>query len=69
VFESRKLRDPMRLYSIYDKDMLGIMHALANFRQYLVGGRFMVRTDQNSLRYFLEQKDLNERQQKRVNKI
>lgn len=32
-----------KLYSIYDKDMLAIMHALAKFRQYLVGGKFIVR--------------------------
>jgi len=32
AFESRKLRDPKRLYLIYDKEMLAIMHALAKFR-------------------------------------
>ena len=58
-----------RLYAIYDKEMLAIMHALAKFRQYLVGGRFRVRTDHNSLRYFLEQKQLQERQQKWISKI
>ena len=42
--------------------MLAIMHALAKFRQYLVGNRFRVRTDHNSLRFFLEQKQLQERQ-------
>jgi hypothetical protein len=63
------LRGAERLYSIYDKEMLAIMHALAKFRQYLVGGKFVVRTDHNSLRYFLEQKDLNERQQKWVSRI
>jgi hypothetical protein len=61
AFESRKLRDSERLYPIYDKEMLPIMHALANFRQYLVGGRFVVRTDHNGLRYFLEQRDVSER--------
>jgi len=54
AFESRKLKEPKRLYSIYDKEMLAIMHALAKFRQYLVGSRFVVRTDHNSLKYFLE---------------
>jgi hypothetical protein len=49
--------------------MLAIMHALAKFRQYLVGAKFVVRTDHNNLKYFLDQKDLNERQQKRVSKI
>jgi hypothetical protein len=68
-YESRKLRGPELLYTIYDKEMLAIMHALAKFRQYLVGARFVVRTDHNSLKYFLVQKDLNERQQKWVSKI
>ena len=56
AFESRKLLPHERLYSIYDKEMLAIMHALAKFRQYFVGNRFRVRTDHNSLRFFLEQK-------------
>ena len=45
------------------------MHALAKFRQYLVGSKFTVKTDHNSLRYFLERKELNEKQQKWVSKI
>jgi hypothetical protein len=69
IFESRKLSQPERLYSIYDKEMLAIMHALTKFRQYLVGSKFMVKTDQNSLKYFLEKKDLSERQQKWVTKV
>jgi hypothetical protein len=35
----------------------------------LVGAKFVVRTDHNSLKYFLDQKDLNERQQKWVSKV
>jgi len=54
AFESRKLFPHERLYPIYDKEMLAIMHALAKFRQYLVGNRFRARTDHNSLRFFLE---------------
>ena len=54
VFESRKLSQPESLYSIYDKEMLEIMHALTKFRQYLVGSKFEVKTDHNSLKYFLE---------------
>ncbi|XP_059073712.1 uncharacterized protein LOC131874383 [Cryptomeria japonica] len=69
VYESRKLKDNEKLYSTYDKEMLTIMHALSKFRQYLVGRKFIVRTDHNSLKYFLRQKDLNERQQKWVSKI
>jgi hypothetical protein len=68
IFESRKLSQHERLYSIYDKEMLAIMHALTKFRQYLVGNKFMVKTDHNSLKYFLEHKDLSEHQQKWVTK-
>jgi len=35
----------------------------------LVGKKFVVKTDYNSLKYFLEQKDLNERQHKWVTKV
>jgi hypothetical protein len=45
------------------------MHALTKCRQYLVGSKFVVKTNQNSLKYFLEQKDLSERQQKWVTKV
>ena len=56
AFASQNLFRHERLYSIYDKEMLAIMHALAKFRQYLVGIRFRVKIDHNSLRFFLEQK-------------
>ena len=45
------------------------MHALAKFRKYLVGNKFVVKADHNSLRHFFTQKDLNERQKKWVRKI
>ena len=69
AFESWKLLPHERWYSIYDKEMLAIMHALAKFWQYLVGNRFRVRIDHNNLRFFLEQKQLQERQQKWISKI
>eukprot|EP00253_Pinus_taeda_P027546 PITA_27546 len=69
AFESQKLLPHERLYSIYNKEMLAIMHALVKYRQYLVGNRFRVRIDHNSLKFFLEQKQLQERQQKWISKI
>ena len=42
AFESRKLKDYEHHYSIYDKEMLAILHALTKFRQYLAGARFKV---------------------------
>jgi sulfatase maturation enzyme AslB (radical SAM superfamily) len=49
--------------------MLAIMHALAKFNKYLVGARFVVKSNHNSIKYLLEQKDLNERHKKWVSKI
>ena len=66
AFERRKLQPNENIYSIYDKEMLAIMHALAKFRQYLVGNKFVVKTDHNSLRHFLTQMYINERKQKWV---
>jgi hypothetical protein len=51
-YERRKLRGPELLYNIYDKEMLAIMHALAKFRKYLVGARFVVKSDHNSLKIY-----------------
>ena len=62
AFESGKLLPHEKLYPIYDKEMLAIMHALAKFWKYLVGNKFKVKIDHNSLRFFLEQRQLQERQ-------
>ena len=69
AFESEKLQPHENIYSIYEKDMLAIMHALAKFRQYLVGNKFAVKNDHNNLRHFLNKKDLNGRKQKWVRNI
>ena len=34
-----------------------------------MGSKFKIKTDHNSLKYFLEQKELNERQQKWIGKV
>jgi len=59
VFERRNINESERLYSIYDNEIIAIMHALTKFRQYLVGSRFVVNTNHNSLKYFLDQKLAN----------
>lgn len=66
TFESHKITETERHYPIYDKEMLAIMHALAKFCQYLACAKFHMKTDHNNLRYFMNQKDLNDRHQKWV---
>ena len=67
--ERRKLQPRENIKSIYDKEMLSIMHALAKLQPYLVGGKFILKTNHNSIRHFLTQKELNHRHQKWVGKV
>nr|MDZ8003588.1 RNase H-like domain-containing protein [Nostoc sp. DedSLP05] len=69
AYESRKLNLRERAKSTYDKEMLAILHALAKWRQYLLGTKFIVKTDHHSLKYFLTQQNLSEEQQRWVSKI
>ena len=46
-----------------------ILHALKKWSPYLIGRHFKVKTDHDSLKYFLEQRLSSEEQQKWVTKI
>jgi hypothetical protein len=69
AFESRKLNKKECLQSTYNKEMSAIMNALTKWRQYLLGSKFLIRTDHNSLQYLLQQKTLTTEQQKWIEKI
>ena len=49
--------------------MLAILHALKKWRPYLMGRHFKVKTDHDSLKYFLEQRLSSEEQKKWVTKM
>ena len=53
AFECRKLNKRERLKSMYDKEMLAIIHALTKWRQYLLWSKILIRTNHNSLQYLL----------------
>jgi hypothetical protein len=42
--------------SIYEKEMLAIFHAIDRWHPYLLGKCFQIKTDHQSLKYFLEQR-------------
>jgi len=50
--------------AIYEKEMLAILHALKKWRPYLMGRNFKLKTDHDSLKYFLEQRLSSEELQK-----
>ena len=55
--------------SIYEKEMLAIMHAMDLWHPYLLGKRFQIKTDHQSLKYFLEQRLSSLEQEKWVTKL
>jgi len=56
AFTSKAL-SPLHLsMSVYDKEMLAIVHVVTKWRPYLIGRRFQIRTDHRSLKYLLEQR-------------
>jgi hypothetical protein len=69
AFESRPLKRKDLHKPIYEKEMMAILHALKKWHPYLIGRHFKVKTDHDSLKYFLEQRLSSEEQQKWVTKI
>ena len=69
AFKSRPIKGKYLHRAIYEKEMLEILHALKKWRPYLMGRHFKVKTDHDSLKYFLEQRLSSKEQQKRVTKM
>ena len=51
AFASRSLSSPERNYSITRKELLAVIFGLKRFRQYLIGRKFIVRTDHSALQW------------------
>jgi hypothetical protein len=68
-FESQPLKGKDLHKPIYEKEMMEIIHALKKWCPYLIGRHFKVKTDHDSLKYFLEQRLSSKEQQKWVTKI
>ncbi|GJP46255.1 hypothetical protein CLOM_g5561, partial [Closterium sp. NIES-68] len=62
AYESWKLQGAEKNYTVYDKEMLAIVHAFKTWRCYLTGADVTVRTDHKSLQYLRAQPNLNPRQ-------
>ncbi|KAL0461174.1 UNVERIFIED_CONTAM: Transposon Tf2-11 polyprotein [Sesamum latifolium] len=62
AFESRKLKDVERRYSVHEKELLAVVHCLILWRHYLLGSPFVVKTDNTAVSYFMTQPKLTSRQ-------
>ncbi|MCO5599187.1 hypothetical protein L7F22_053287 [Adiantum nelumboides] len=67
AYESRLFSKPEMTTQIYEKESLAVIHALTQWRHYLLGADFTVFTDHQSLHYYLSQKQLLEKQMRWAN--
>jgi hypothetical protein len=69
AFTSKQLSERNMGKPIYEKEMLAILHVVDLWCPYLLGQRFQIKTDHQSLKYFLEQRISSQEQQKWVTKL
>ncbi|RVX00820.1 Retrovirus-related Pol polyprotein from transposon 412 [Vitis vinifera] len=62
AFESRKLNNTERRYTVQEKEMTTIIHCLRTWRHYLLGSHFIVKIDNVATSYFQTQKKLSPKQ-------
>lgn len=55
AYFSKKLGPRMQRQSVYTRELLPTTKALSKFRHYLLGHKFVIRTDQKSLKSLLDQ--------------
>jgi hypothetical protein len=69
AFTRKQLSEKNLGKPIYEKEMLAILHAIELWHPYLLGQRFQIKTDHQSLKYFLEQRISSHEQQKWVTNL
>jgi hypothetical protein len=69
AFTSKQLPERSLGKSIYEKEMLAILHAVDIWKPYLLGKRFQIKLDHQSLKYFMEQHLFSPEQQKWVTNL
>jgi ribonuclease HI len=59
AYASRQLRKHEVNYPTHDMELAAVVHALKNWRHYLMGKRCELYTDHKSLKYIFTQSNLN----------
>ncbi|MCO5574932.1 hypothetical protein L7F22_028727 [Adiantum nelumboides] len=67
AYESRRLSSDEQILGIYEKELLAILHALDSWKHYLLGTPFILRMDHQSLKYFMTQTKLSDKQMRWAN--
>ena len=69
AFGSRTLGKAERNYCVTDRELLAIKHFLQHFRHYLLGRKFLVRTDHQALRWLFSLKEPKDRTARWIEEI
>jgi len=69
AYLSQALKGKSLFLSTYEKELLSLVMAVQKWRHYLLGQSFVVRTDQQALKYLLEQRVGTPAQEKWVSKL
>jgi hypothetical protein len=69
AFTNKQLSEGNLGKSIYEKEMLSILHVVDLWSSYLLGQCFQIKIDNQSLKYFMEKRLSSPKQQKWVTKI
>jgi DNA polymerase elongation subunit (family B) len=66
AFASRKLSSAEKNYPVHERELLAIVYALKEWRPYLHGSRFVIKTDNHPLRYLNTQSNPSKRQMRLI---